>query len=425
MPFSTFTREEHEMLFRHVGYARDFDKSLQQRIFKRARMMREYSATEAGRESLRKILPLKNKRNHVLMFKGQSTRTASTFIASILNLGGNAVPLGWDASSMVKGEMVPAMVRTLYAAGYSSLIIRYDDNDRDVIAEAISTCEEFGLDFFIVNAGLANREHPTQMLLDIFTAEERFREKLLGENLRIICAGDLAYSRTIQSLAVGLQEYKPKISFVSQPEILIPKWVKKELNAANIHFSEIHEPLENIIGDLKADICYMTRLQTNLRKDWGRNPAADEKLQRDFLLYSGMTGKTAAKAPATTLFMHPKPSGPEWPEWFEKDPRNISVEQIVNGLHIRKALYYERFAGDDDIEIELGRIMPVTFHSAGGDVVATTAAEIRAICSHDTCAAVKLRQSDEWGKIKPAERALLRHKPFMFCPEHRPTLPTK
>lgn len=412
------------MLFRHVGYARDFNKDLQQRIFKRARQMRDQFETQSDRDALRNILPLKNKRNHLLMFKGESTRTASTFAATILNLGGNPISLGWQASSMAKGEMVSAMARTVYAAGYSSLIIRYDD-DADVIGEAIATCSEWNLDLFIVNAGLGNSEHPTQMLLDIFTIQEYRTEKLREGTLHIAFTGDLAYSRVIQSLAVGLKEYRPKISFLSQPEILIPEWVKKELDSAGVTFCEIHEPLEQAIEELNADIYYMTRLQKNLRKNWGKNPKADEELEHKFLLYSGMTGEAAAKAPANALFMHPKPSGPEWPEWFEKDPRTIAIEQIKNGTYIRMALYYERFAGDDDIEIELNRIIPITFHSAGGDIIATVSAEIRAVCSHNTCTAVKLRQSDGWGTIKPAERASLKHKPCMPCPEHRPMPPKK
>ncbi|MDO8600039.1 MAG: hypothetical protein Q7R73_00255 [bacterium] len=413
------------MLFRHVGYARDFDKALQQRIFKRARMMRDSFATKTGKDALRNILPLKDKRNHLLMFKGKSTRTASTFIASILNLGGNAIPLGWEASSMAKGEMVPAMVRTQHAAGFSSLIIRYDDDDKDVIAEAIATCEEWNLDLFIVNAGLGNSEHPTQMLLDIFTIQGRLPEKLREERLKIAFAGDLAYSRVIQSLAVGLKEYKPEISFISQPKIRIPEWVKKELNDAGVRFYEIHEPLEHVIGSLGADIYYLTRLQTNLRKDWGKDTAADEELESQFLFYSGITEKAAKAAPAETLFMHPKPSGPELPEWFEKDPRNIAIEQIMNGIPLRMALYYERFAGDDDIEIELARSIPVTFHSKDGDVVATTSAEIRSVCSDPTCTAVKLRQSDGWGNIKPAEHVSLKHTSNMLCPKHRPTPPDR
>lgn len=359
------------------------------------------------------------------MFQGPSTRTASTFAKAIRNLGGYPLLFGWDASSMAKGEMVSEMVRTHHVGGYSSLIMRYDKSDRNVIAEAIAACSEWNLDFFIVNAGLGNSEHPTQMLLDVFTIQEYRPEKFKGGNLHIAFTGDLAYSRVIQSLAVGLKENRPEISFISQPDILIPEWVKKELNSAGVRFREIHEPLERIIGELNADIYYMTRLQTNLRDDWGKNPSADEKLERQFLLYASMTEKAAQAAPASALFMHPKPSGPEWPEWFKQDSRNIAFEQIQNGLYIRMALYYERFAGDDDIGVELARIMPVTFHSAGGDIVATTAAEIRALCSEPTCTAVKLRKSDGWGKIKPAEFTSLKHKPFMPCPEHQPTLPDK
>src|SRR4051812_12844624 len=99
------------------------------------------------------------------LFYEPSTRTSSSFMAAMLRLGGQVIPINnVQYSSVTKGESLPDTVRTLES--YSDLIvIRHPEVGSAAIAAHYSSKP-------IINAGDGVGEHPTQALLDLFTISE-------------------------------------------------------------------------------------------------------------------------------------------------------------------------------------------------------------------------------------------------------------
>ena len=143
------------------------------------------------------------------LFYEPSTRTSSSFMAAMLRLGGQVIPINnVQYSSVTKGESLPDTIRTLES--YADLVvIRHPE------VGAAATAAHYAAKP-VINAGDGVGEHPTQALLDFFTIVEE-----LGriDSLKIAMVGDLKYGRTVHSLTKLLSNYDVEFVFVS-PEIL-------------------------------------------------------------------------------------------------------------------------------------------------------------------------------------------------------------
>lgn len=417
-------------MLKHAAYARDFTEEIQRNIFHRAEQIEKLLDQPNGDIILEQMLPAQKKKRHVLMFQAKSTRTISSFDMAIQRLGGTLSIYPWEMSSMGKGESFSDMIGVFAHRNFSSFIMRYDGKEddgiaknRDLIQEAIQECEALGSDMRIINAGFRNLEHPTQMLLDIYTIRKHHLDKLYSENLVIVMVGDIARSRAIASLAIGLKPYRPRIHFISPPDILLPEWVKQELENEKIVYHEIHLPLEETIRAISANVYYFSRLQTNLWEDAPRDKNILKQYEKEYEQFIGITNGVAAAARSDALFMHPLPHGGEIPSWFKKDPRYKAKEQIINGDLIRMSLLWELFGENFDPEFNMPRQKKIIFESQSGDIVETAAGEIIALCTVSYCLGIQLRHSGTWGKGWREHHEILRsikniaRKP---CPEHRP-----
>ncbi len=99
------------------------------------------------------------------LFYEPSTRTSSSFMAAMLRLGGQVIPINnVQYSSVTKGESLPDTVRTLES--YSDVIvIRHPEVGSAATAAHYASKP-------VINAGDGVGEHPTQALLDLFTILE-------------------------------------------------------------------------------------------------------------------------------------------------------------------------------------------------------------------------------------------------------------
>ena len=106
------------------------------------------------------------------LFYEPSTRTSSSFMAAMLRLGGQVIPINnVQYSSVTKGESLPDTIRTLES--YSDVIvIRHPEVGSAEIAARYAQKP-------IINAGDGVGEHPTQALLDFFTIIEDLDNCLL------------------------------------------------------------------------------------------------------------------------------------------------------------------------------------------------------------------------------------------------------
>lgn len=251
------------------------------------------------------------------LFYEPSTRTSSSFMAAMLRLGGQVIPINnVQYSSVTKGESLPDTIRTLES--YSDVIvIRHPDVGSAEIAARYAQKP-------IINAGDGVGEHPTQALLDFFTIVED-----LGNvnGLKVAMVGDLKYGRTVHSLTKLLVNYDVEFSFVS-PEILrMPQDVLDVVQKSGHKYS-VTENVQDVVAD--ADVLYITRVQKERFAD-----LSEYEHMKDFYV---VDDTLMAQAKQRMIVMHPLPRINEIAYTVDSDPRAAYFRQMRNGMYIRMAL---------------------------------------------------------------------------------------
>ena len=251
------------------------------------------------------------------LFYEPSTRTSSSFMAAMLRLGGQVIPINnVQYSSVTKGESLPDTVRTLES--YSDVIvIRHPEVGSASIAAHYSSKP-------IINAGDGVGEHPTQALLDLFTISEALGT--IG-GLKIAMVGDLKFGRTVHSLTKLLVNYPVEFVFVS-PEILrMPKDVLDVVDSTGHRYQET-EDVHDTISDV--DVLYVTRVQ----KERFADLAVYEEVKDHYVVDPALM----SKAKERMIVMHPLPRINEISYAIDNDPRAAYFDQMRNGMYIRMAL---------------------------------------------------------------------------------------
>lgn len=252
------------------------------------------------------------------LFFEPSTRTRLSFESAMLSLGGNVLGFSEASSSSVsKGESVRDTIQVV--GGYSDLIVmRHPKEGAPFVASMKSSVP-------IINAGDGGHNHPTQTLTDLITIS---REKGRLDNLVIGLCGDLKFGRTVHSLINAMSRYKGiKFVLISPNELVLPDYVKKELDANNISYVETNDILEYMD---ELDILYMTRVQ----KERFFNEDDYVRLKDYYILNK----EKLAKAKKDLCIMHPLPRVNEIATEVDDDPRACYFKQARYGKYIRMAL---------------------------------------------------------------------------------------
>lgn len=313
---------------RHILKADDFDQSLLEALFKQADWIRTaFHDNSGGRDYLRRKYA--RKLLHYV-FGEPSTRTRLSFCSAALHFGMTVEGTdNIEFSSRKKGESWEAMGRVL--SGYQPDVIvsrMMKAGDVDKFA-TYSRC-------WVVNGGDGDNEHPTQMLVDLYTIRREF-SRLNG--LHIGVGGDLYRGRTVHSLVKKMMEVEGvTFSFFSPPNLRLPDPIKTMLNNKGIRYTEHTEITPEAIS--LVDVFYHTRAQDERE---GGNMAEPLVIGREQLSWM----KEEA------ILMHPLPIGPGREitveaenqgcitNLAERDPvfrRVRCFEQSDNGLWVRMAL---------------------------------------------------------------------------------------
>lgn len=251
------------------------------------------------------------------LFYEPSTRTSSSFMAAMLRLGGQVIPINnVQYSSVTKGESLPDTVRTLES--YSDVIVL-----RHPEVGAAATAARYAAKP-IINAGDGVGEHPTQALLDLFTIVED-----LGgvDGLRVAMVGDLKYGRTVHSLTKLLVNYGVTFDFVSPDILQMPEDVLDVVSRQGQNF-QITQDIRDVIET--ADVLYVTRVQ----KERFTDLAEYDRVKDQYVVDE--TVMAAAKE--KMIVMHPLPRVNEIAYTVDTDPRAAYFRQMRNGMYIRMAL---------------------------------------------------------------------------------------
>lgn len=251
------------------------------------------------------------------LFYEPSTRTSSSFMAAMLRLGGQVIPINnVQYSSVTKGESLPDTVRTLES--YADVIVlRHPEVGAAVIAAHYASKP-------VINAGDGVGEHPTQALLDLFTILEELGSV---EKLRVAMVGDLKYGRTVHSLTKLLVNYDVSFDFVS-PEILaMPEDVLDEVRKGG-HTFRVTDSIHEVVDE--ADVLYVTRVQ----KERFTDLAQYDRVRDHYVVDEELM----LKAKSRMIVMHPLPRVNEIAYGVDDDPRAAYFRQMRNGMYIRMAL---------------------------------------------------------------------------------------
>jgi len=251
------------------------------------------------------------------LFYEPSTRTASSFMAAMMRLGGSVIPINEvHYSSVSKGESLPDTIRTLES--YADIIVlRHPEVGAAQIAADYASKP-------IINAGDGVGEHPTQALLDLFTIREELGQV---DGLTVTMLGDLKYGRTVHSLARLLSLYDVRLNYVSPDILRMPREIIAELEEKGIPQAE-YSALDPVLAE--TDVLYVTRVQ----KERFENPEAYEQVKGSYII----TPETMARAKERMILMHPFPRVGEISMEVDADPRAAYFRQMEYGLYVRMAL---------------------------------------------------------------------------------------
>ena len=252
------------------------------------------------------------------LFFEPSTRTRLSFVAAMMELGGNV--LGFDqatSSSTAKGESVSDTV--IMAGCYADIIaMRHPKEGAPFVASTHSTVP-------VINAGDGGHFHPTQTLTDLMTIHRKKGE--LG-NLTIGLCGDLKFGRTVHSLIEAMMRYDDiRFVMISPEELRLPDYMREKLDAAGAEWKEA-SGLEEVMPEL--DVLYMTRVQ----KERFFNEEDYVRLKDSFILHRTML----ENAKKDMIVMHPLPRVNEISTDVDDDPRATYFFQALMGKYIRMAL---------------------------------------------------------------------------------------
>ena len=301
---------ESQLYMRDVLSVRQFSPDLLKYVFGVADDMRSFVERFGSADLLQgKIM--------VNLFYEPSTRTSSSFMAAMMRLGGQVIPINSvQYSSVSKGESLADTIRTLES--YADIIVLRHPEVGSA-AEAAKWAQKP-----IINAGDGVGEHPTQALLDAYTIQ---RELGRMDNLTVGMVGDLRFGRTVHSLTRLLLNRGITFRFVSPRLLRMPEEIREEVEQSGDTFTEcedVHEVIDEV------DVLYVTRVQKERFTD-----ISDYESVKD--AYS-ITPDLLTHAKEQMVVMHPLPRVGEISYEVDNDPRAAYFRQMQNGLYIRMAL---------------------------------------------------------------------------------------
>lgn len=297
---------------RHVLGAKQFTRPEVEALFETSRTFEE--KVKGGQ-----VLDRLRGRIMATVFFEPSTRTRLSFEAAMLRLGGQVISTENAAqfSSAIKGETLEDSIRVIGA--YADVIVlRHHEEGAAARAAAVSSVP-------VINAGDGPGEHPTQALLDLYAI---YREKGRMDGLRVAMVGDLAYGRTVHSLAYLLSLFRDiHIDFVSPPETPVPDRVLAYLDERGTSWSR-ETDLARVAA--QADVLYQTRIQKE------RFPSMEmyERAYGRYVVDPSLLGRMRADA----VILHPLPRAGEIDPAVDADPRAAYFRQAAGGLYVRMAL---------------------------------------------------------------------------------------
>ena len=221
-----------------------------------------------------------------------------------------------SSSSVNKGESLRDTVQTISAMGVDGIVVRHG------AAGAPHQVARW-TDAAVINAGDGWHQHPTQSLLDLYTARHHLGE-LDGRQVAIV--GDIGHSRVARSTAQGFAAMGARVTLVAPPTLL-----PSTLEGWPV---DVTHDLDAVVDQL--DVCYLLRMQLE------RQGRAAVPSLREYHQEFGFTTARADRLGDDALIMHPGPMnrGVEIAGEVADRPNAVITEQVANGVSVRMAVLF-------------------------------------------------------------------------------------
>ncbi|MBD3263690.1 MAG: aspartate carbamoyltransferase catalytic subunit [Candidatus Omnitrophica bacterium] len=295
---------------KHILGIKDLSKEELEAVFSLTHSFKEISQRE-----VKKVPALRGK-TIVNLFFENSTRTRISFELAAKRLSADVVNFSSTSSSLTKGETIIDTLKNLESYHPDIMIMRINS----------SACLELFTRYTqasIINAGDGRNEHPTQALLDMYTARE-MKGKL--EALKVVIVGDILHSRVARSNIFGFRKFSSSVT-VCAPPTLIPYGFE------NMGVDICYD-LDKVID--KADIIIFLRIQRE------RQEAVFFPNLREYVERFSLTPQRAEKLKKDCLVMHPGPVNwdIEISSSLKEKMHPLILKQAENGLAVRMAILY-------------------------------------------------------------------------------------
>ncbi|WNM28682.1 aspartate carbamoyltransferase catalytic subunit [Demequina capsici] len=287
---------------------------------------------------IRKLPTLRGK-TVVNLFFEDSTRTRISFEAAAKRLSADVINFAAKGSSVSKGESLKDTALTLQAMGADAVVIRHWAS-----GAAQQLAEAGWMHGHVVNAGDGTHQHPTQALLDAFTARRHLVADPDGkglDGLKIGIVGDILHSRVARSNVSLLTTLGAEVVFVAPPTLVpvgIEGWPVT-----------VHHALDEAIEAHDLDALMMLRVQRERMTGGG---SAFFPSPEEYTRLFGLDADRMGRLPEHAIIMHPGPMnrGLEISAEAADSPRSVIVEQVANGVAVRMAVLYLLLAGEESAE---------------------------------------------------------------------------
>ena len=280
------------------------------------------------------------------MFYEPSTRTKTSFITAMRQLGGNSDGFsGIESTSVMKKETIRDTVMMMEANHFDVIVMRHP------LGGSLQWAADVAL-IPVINGGDGENEHPTQSLLDIFTLYLLYNENLDGINIGF--GGDLSHGRTIRSLSLALSCFKDiKIRWAAEDFLGMPKDLVELLESRGVVVIR-EKSVEDVMS--KVHFYYMTRPQLERMGSITKNDVM--KMMKKYRIDLNKVKRSDVK------LMHPLPVNSEIAEidyevYF--DESQAFFQQAENGIFLRKALLYEMLKDEEHVQFS-GKLNPLLKH---------------------------------------------------------------
>ncbi|GAX13990.1 aspartate carbamoyltransferase catalytic subunit [Fistulifera solaris] len=266
------------------------------------------------------------------VFYEASTRTACSFQAAMMRLGGNYLHVdgeGGNSSAAKKGESLTDTIRCLECYTDVTVLRHYIKGSVGTVIEAATKP--------VINAGDGVGEHPTQALLDVFTIYDELKLPLSAKAtanskpLTIVLLGDLKHGRTVHSLAKLLAKSHTAgvvLRYCAPDGLELPEEIQE-------YVAQFDHVLQETVTDLReacqqANILYVTRVQ----RERFESDEAYQAVKGSYVVDTELM----QQVPSDMIVLHPLPRIDEIDPAVDSDPRAAYFREMENGMYVRMAL---------------------------------------------------------------------------------------